>query len=323
MHSVFDLLFTEIVPFLLLLVLSDRVVILLVGWHGCAQMHLAEALLHDLVVERALVELWLPKVADERSLALPLSLEDVSLADLRRGWTQELVQGCLDVVLGDDALQLRNEVGVQLSAVVALLLGRVAIVDSDLLIRVVQLPRLPLVLVVEVDDEERVLEVDEEVAHVRLLVRLLVVLDDVQGRVSALVLLVDLVLELLLGVSAWDVFDAEVRSKIFPLHDSLDIHWLAVIRPRRLRVCRARILRPRRTLGLGAALLVRVGRLSALIVDRELVVAVVVSAEEVEADLGVGAVKVLRLGRLHVVADAEGARLDWVLQGANHPWRLV
>ena len=75
-----------------------------------------------------------------------------------------------------------------------LILRGVAIVNADLLLLVRVLPSAPLVVLVEIHHEERMFKVDEEVAHIRHFLWLLVVLDDVQGSVPVSVLLVNLVL---------------------------------------------------------------------------------------------------------------------------------
>ena len=202
-----------------------------------------------------------------------------------------------------------------------LILRGVAIVNADLLLLVRVLPSAPLVVLVEIHHEERMFKVDEEVAHIRHFLWLLVVLDDVQGSVPVSVLLVNLVLELLLRVATGNVFDAEVGAEVFALLDALNVHWLAVVGAHRFRrgAC---VLRSRRTLRLVAAHLIRVRGLTPER-HRELAVAIVVPAEKIETDLRARAVNVLRLGRLHVVADPEGACLDWVFQSSHHSWRLV
>ena len=82
-----------------------------------------------------------------------------------------------------------------------------------------ELPGLTLVLVVEVDDEKWILEVDEEVAHIRHFLRLLLILDNVKSRVSPFVVSIYLVLQFFLRVAAWDVFHAKVGSQIMTLLD--------------------------------------------------------------------------------------------------------
>ena len=106
----------------------------------------------------------------------------------------EALKGRSDVILTHYALDLVHEVSVKLMAIETLFLGRATIVDTDLLVAVVELPRLTLILLVEVHDEERVLEVDEEVSHVGHLLRLLLISDDVECRVPVLLCSVDLIL---------------------------------------------------------------------------------------------------------------------------------
>ena len=90
----------------------------------------------------------------------------------------------------------------------ALLLRVAPVVDADLLVRVVQLPVLVLILLIEIDNEKRMLKVDEEVAHVRVLLRLFLIGDDVEIAVSILVRSVDFLLELLFVVATRDILDA-------------------------------------------------------------------------------------------------------------------
>ena len=106
----------------------------------------------------------------------------------------EALKGRSDVILTHYALDLVHEVSVKLMAIETLFLGRATIVDTDLLVAVVELPRLTLILLVEVHDEERVLEVDEEVSHVGHLLRLLLIGDNVECRVPGLLCFVDLIL---------------------------------------------------------------------------------------------------------------------------------
>ena len=90
----------------------------------------------------------------------------------------------------------------------ALLLRVASVVDADLLVRVVQLPVLILILFIEIDNEKRVLKVDEEVAHIRVLLRLFLISDDVKVAVSILVSPINFLLELLFVVATRDVLDA-------------------------------------------------------------------------------------------------------------------
>ena len=75
-----------------------------------------------------------------------------------------------------------------------------------------ELPGLTLVLVVEVNDEQWVLEVDEEVTHIRHFLRLLFILDNVKSRVSPFMVPIDFVLQFFLRVPARDIFHAKVGS---------------------------------------------------------------------------------------------------------------
>jgi len=125
-------------------------------------------------------------------------------------------------------VQLVDQTRLQLIDGWALFLGVATIVDPDLLVGVVELPRLALVLVVEVDDEERVFEVDEEVAHVGHLLWLLFVFNNVERGIPALVVAIDLVFQLLFRVAAWDVLDAEVSSQLKTLLHEVNLDRLAV-----------------------------------------------------------------------------------------------
>ena len=124
----------------------------------------------------------------------------------------EALKGRRDVILTHYALDLAHEVSVKLMAIETLFLGRATIVDTDLLVAVVELPRLTLILLVEVHDEERVLEVDEEVSHVGHLLRLLLIGDDVECRVPVLLCSVDLILQLFLRIAARNILDTQVGS---------------------------------------------------------------------------------------------------------------
>ena len=69
-----------------------------------------------------------------------------------------------------------------------------------------------MILLIEIDDEKRVLKVDEKVAHVRVLLRLFLIRDDVKVAVSILVRSVDFLLELLLVVAAGDILHAQIGT---------------------------------------------------------------------------------------------------------------
>lgn len=125
-------------------------------------------------------------------------------------------------MLLDNSVELGRQIIVKFVIFITLLFGLNSIVDSDLLIRVVKLPGLALVLLVEVDHKKGVLEVDEEVAHVRHLLRFFLIRNDVDVPEHVLVRLVDLVSQLFLGVSARNVLDAEVRPQITSLFDTFD-----------------------------------------------------------------------------------------------------
>ena len=240
--------------------------------------------------------------------------------------TLEILEWHRDSILFNDAVELVDEVGVELVNGWAFLFGVAAVVDADLLVGVVELPRLPLVLVVKVDDEERVLEVDEEVTHVRHLLRLFLVFDNVQRGVSALVVLVYLVFQLLLGVAAGDVFDAQVGPQVQPLLHQVNLHGLIVASLiGRLRVVRASILRAIRAFGVIRAFgMVGVWRLIVEAVVRELILTIVMSAHDVKTADCSRSIYLLASRRLHHVVDVERARpMHRVLQCAHHYRRTI
>ena len=129
----------------------------------------------------------------------------------------EFLQWSRDAVPLDDTMQFVNKVDVKLVDRRTLFLRITAVVDADLLVRVVELPGLTLVLVVKVNDEQWVLEVDEEVTHIRHFLWLLLILDNVKSRVSPFVVTIDFVLQFFLRISAWDVLHAKVGSQIMTL----------------------------------------------------------------------------------------------------------
>ena len=111
-------------------------------------------------------------------------------------------------ILLDDLAKLANQIPVQLLIVVAFFLGIAAVIDADLLLRVVQLPVLVLVFLVKIDDKERMLKVNEKVSHVSILLRFFLIGDNVKIAVSIFVSAIDLLLELFFVVATRDVFDA-------------------------------------------------------------------------------------------------------------------
>ena len=126
-------------------------------------------------------------------------------------------------------------------------LGVSSIVDSDLLLRVVELPCLPLILYIEVYDEEWMLKFNEEVAHVRHLFGFFLVSDHVKRRVEAFVGPIDLIFQLFFGVATRDVLDTEIGSQVLGLFDKIDQHWLVVLMLSCsvIHRCRACVLRAR------------------------------------------------------------------------------
>ena len=98
-----------------------------------------------------------------------------------------------------------------------------------------ELPRLTLILFVEVHYEERVLEVDEEVSHVGHLLRLFLISDNVECRVPVLLCSIDLILQLFLRVAARNILDTQVGSQILSHLDQLDLDGLVVPTSVRLR----------------------------------------------------------------------------------------
>ena len=107
-------------------------------------------------------------------------------------------------------MELVNQVCVEFVDRRALFLRISAIVHANLLIGVVEFPSLTLVLVVEVHHEQWILEVNEEVAHVGHLLRLLLVFDDVKRGISSFMIAINLVFEFLLGVATWDIFHTQI-----------------------------------------------------------------------------------------------------------------
>lgn len=189
-------------------------------------MHLAEALLH--LLNRGQVLRLSTQVAHV-ALALwqVVSLQEAFI-EFWLNHSLELLQWHCDAVLFDNSVQLVDQTRLQLIDRWTLFLGVAAIVDPDLLVGVVELPRLTLVLVVEVDDEERVFKVNEEVAHVGHLLWLLFVFNNVERGIPALVVAIDLVFQLLFRVAAWDVLDAEVSSQLKTLLHEVNLDRLAV-----------------------------------------------------------------------------------------------
>ena len=122
-----------------------------------------------------------------------------------------------------------------------LFLGRATIIDTDLLVAIVKLPRLTLILLVEIYDEERVLKVDEEVSHVGHFLRLLLISDDIKCRVPVLLCSIDLILQLFLRVAARNILYTQVCSQILSHLNQLDPDGLVVPASIRLRG-RTRIL---------------------------------------------------------------------------------
>ena len=159
-------------------------------------------------------------------------------------------------------MKLVSQIFVQLVDRRALFLGITTVVDAHLLIRVVKLPRLTLVLVVEIYDEEWVLEVDEEVPHVGHFLRLFLILDNVKRRISTFVVAINFIFQLFLCIATRDVFDAKVCSQFKPLFYEVNPDGLAVASLIVRLGMRACVLRAIGTLGsVGGPALVRVGRL--------------------------------------------------------------
>ena len=128
-------------------------------------------------------------------------------------------------------------------AIETLFFGRATIIDTDLLVAVVELPRLTLILLVEVHDEQRVLEVDKEVSHVGHLLRLFLISDDVKCRVPVLLCSIDLILQLFLRVAARNILDTQVGSQVLSHLDQLHLDRLVVSTSVRLG-SRTGVLRP-------------------------------------------------------------------------------
>ena len=238
----------------------------------------------------------------------------------------EILERHRDSILFNDAVELVDEVGVELVDGRAFLFGIAAVVDADLLVGVVELPRLPLILVVKVNNEERVLEIDEEVPHVRHLLRLFLIFNDVQRGVSPLVVLVYLVFQLLLGVAAGDVFDAQVGPQVRPLLHQVDLHGLVIASLIiRLGMVRASVLRTACAFSVVRAFgMVGVWRLIVESMVRELILTIVMSAHDVKTADRSRSIYLLASRRLHHVIDVERARpMHRVLQRAHHYRRTI
>ena len=140
----------------------------------------------------------------------------------------EVLERNRDAILLNDPVQLIDEARIQLVDWWTLLLWVAAVVHADFLVGVVELPGLTLVLIVEVNNEQWVLEIDEKVPHIRHFLRLLLVFNDVESGISPFMVLIDLILELFLGVSAWNVFNAKVGPEIKALFDQVNSDWLVI-----------------------------------------------------------------------------------------------
>ena len=84
----------------------------------------------------------------------------------------------------------------------------VSIVDANLVFADAWLKHFPLILLVEVNDEERVLEPNEKVSLVGRFFWLFLIGNGINRVVATLVLLIDFLLKLLFGVAARNIFDA-------------------------------------------------------------------------------------------------------------------
>jgi hypothetical protein len=111
---------------------------------------------------------------------------------------------------------------------VTLFLGISPVKDAYLFIRVVQLPGLALILLVEINDEKGVLKVYEEVAHVVLVLGHLFVRNNVNCCVPIKLRFIDLVLELLLLIATRDVLHAKICAQVLPLLHLFNLDWLIV-----------------------------------------------------------------------------------------------
>ena len=89
----------------------------------------------------------------------------------------------------------------------------VTVADVSLLFALVFLPVSTLILVIEVDNVERVLEVNEEVT--RILRWIIFCFCKVDSCISVLVWLVDFLFEFFLVVLDRKIFHAKIRSEIF------------------------------------------------------------------------------------------------------------
>lgn len=89
-----------------------------------------------------------------------------------------------------------------------------------------QLPSFALVLLIEVNHEEWVLKVNEEVPLIVIFLWLFFVWNNVDCCVAILLRFIDLLLQLLLRVSARDVLNAKIRPQVFTLFHFFDLDWL-------------------------------------------------------------------------------------------------
>ena len=125
-------------------------------------------------------------------------------------------------------MKLVHQISVQLVDWRTLSFRVAAVIDSYLLIRVVEFPGFTLIFVEEVHHEEWVLKVNEEVAHVGHFLGFLLVFNDVKSGISSLVVTINLVLELFLGIPTWDVFYAKICSQFKPLLDEVNSDRLTI-----------------------------------------------------------------------------------------------
>ena len=96
-----------------------------------------------------------------------------------------------------------------MARVVAVFTSRVvSIVDANLVFTDARLKDFPLILLVKVNDEERVLKPNKEVSLVSRFFWLLLIGNGINRVVATLVLLIDFLLKLLFGVAARNIFDA-------------------------------------------------------------------------------------------------------------------
>lgn len=122
------------------------------------------------------------------------------------------IQGCLNIEFLDNFAQFAHDEGVFVRLVARMMAvfttWVVSIVDANLVFTDARLKDFPLILLVEVNDEERVLEPNKEVSLVSCFFWLFLIGNGIDRVVATLVLFIDFLLKLLFRVAARNIFDA-------------------------------------------------------------------------------------------------------------------